>query len=98
MKTPMEVTQIIKAISKVEGRLHRSKLPFETGMLHDKVLEVVSYELIKSVKELTALIREMHPDKFGVKTVSAIHTPELDVHVLDLCPYCGTPGCTSDHK
>lgn len=96
----MNTESILKQFEIVKTSLQRAKLPFETGMMQKEVIEVTLYELIKSYHQIANLVREIAPERFGEQIIEkrVAHTPELSVDDLDLCPYCGSPDCTSDHK
>lgn len=89
---------ILEKFKEVEGRLNRAKIIYEVDLVRPETVEVSIYEVIRSIEALTKMVREIDPERFGVQRVSAIRTPELDVHRLNVCPYCGEQGCTSDHK
>lgn len=96
----MNTEGILQVFSEIEASITRARLPFETGMLQDENVEASLYELIKSWKRIENLVREIAPERFGQKRVVAIQIqmPPLDHHQLAVCPYCGDPKCTSDHK
>lgn len=94
----MNTESLLKQFDLVETSIHRARLPFETNMLQEPVLEVTLYELIKSREQILNMIREIDPNRFGVKVARQISYPEPSVEALSLCPNCGDPNCGSDHK
>ena len=96
----INIDSILKQFGIVEESLKRAKLPFETNMLHDKVIEVSLWELIKSYHQIENMVREIAPDRFGETMIvkRTLHTPEITEDKLWTCPYCGNPDCQSDHK
>jgi hypothetical protein len=73
---------------------------YPTSELHDVAKEITLYELIKSIRLMTDMVREIDPERFGVKVleVRQLVTPELSLDRVRLCPYCGESDCVSDHK
>lgn len=94
----MNTDSILRQFEIIEKSIQRAKLPFETFMMQEAVIDVTLYELMKSSTQIENLIREIDPSRFGGKQVTSYHLPELDEHRLNLCPYCGDPECQSDHK
>lgn len=94
----MNIESILMQFEKVENSLKRAKLPFETNMIHDKVLEVSLWELMRSYKQIENMIREIDERRFGIRTVRETYTPKIDENMLFLCTICGNPDCESDHK
>lgn len=96
----MNTASIISQFELVEKSIARAKLPFETDMLQKEVIEVSLYELIRSYHQIENLIREIEPQRFGLKQIQkyVLQTPEISVDRLHLCPFCGDPECQSDHK
>lgn len=80
--------------------LRRAAIPFHVNMTDKKSIEVTLYELIKSREQILEMIQHIDPARFGrrkeVRTV--VITPEPSLDFLKLCPICGNPECTSDHK
>lgn len=94
----LNVESILKQFEIVQQSITRAKLPFETGMMQKEVIEVTLYELIKSYHQIENMIREIDAERFGGRLTEAYHEPSLDIHRLNLCPYCGNADCQSDHK
>ncbi len=94
----LNAESILQQLIVVEQSIRRAKLPFETSMLQEEVLEVTLYELIKSMEQIKILVREIGYPRFEPVTIQKLHYPIMTVDVLNLCPYCGNPNCTSDHK
>lgn len=85
----------------IEESIKRAKLPYEVNMpIQPHIKEVTLYELIKSYHQIENLIREIGEDRFDkkVKEIRRLITPEIRLEDLNVCPYCGDPSCTSDHK
>ncbi len=98
MENNQSTALILDKFKEVEQRLTRAKLIYEVDLVRPETVEVSIYEVIKSIGILTEMVREIDPERFGVKTVSSLHTPKLELYRLNLCPYCGDPACQSDHK
>lgn len=94
----MNTESILSQFDVIEKSMQRAKLPFETDMLAKEVIEVTLYELIKSYKQIENLVREIDPERFGPKKSVSIRIPSLEVHNLNLCEFCGSAECQSDHK
>jgi len=82
----------------IEESLRRAKLPFEVDLMNDTSLEVTLYELIKTREQILNMIRDISPDRFAPYTTPQLVYPEPTLQHLNICPYCGNPDCTSDHK
>lgn len=94
----MNTESIIKQFELVESSIHRARLPFDTNMLQEPIIEVSLWEMMKAIQQLENMVREIAPERFGAITVAVTRIPELSVHQLHTCPYCGDPDCGSDHK
>lgn len=96
----LNVESILDQFSRVDGFLQRARLPFETGLLHERteIKEVVLWELMKAREQLTNMIKEIGYPRFEPIVTKQLHYPPIDVHLLNTCPYCGDTECESDHK
>lgn len=56
------------------------------------------HHLIKAYEEIESLIRNSDEKRFGIRTATCLHTPQISVSTLNVCDICGMPGCGSDHK
>lgn len=94
----MNPESILNQFTLVEASITRAKLPFETNMLQPKIIEVTLWELIKAREQITNMIREIAPNRFGPHESVSIQWPEITADRLFLCRFCGDPECESDHK
>lgn len=94
----MNVESLLNQFSIVEASITRARLPFETRMLQKQLMEVTLYELIKSREQLLQMIQEIDPTRFGPTIIQIPHTPIPNIEMLNVCPFCGSNDCQSDHK
>jgi hypothetical protein len=90
----MPFLEVMKSMTKVTNSLF--DIAFAKKPINRDEREVVLYELITSRERILNIIRELDSERFGFQTVQVAVEPSGDK--LFLCPYCGNPECTSDHK
>jgi hypothetical protein len=94
----MNSESLLKQFELVEQSIKRAKLPFETDMLHKKVLEVSMYELLKANAQILNMVKEIGYPRWEPVRTAYVDYPAPKIEDLHLCPFCGNPDCGSDHK
>ena len=57
----MNIESILNQFELVDESINRAKLPFEAGMIHPNITIVSVYELMKAVKQIENIIKEIDP-------------------------------------
>jgi len=102
--TEREIESLTMDFYKLKESIKRAELLIDprptTEEINEIQTEITLYELISSIERMTDMVREIDPSRFGkkVEEIRSLIIPELSLDRLNICPFCGEPGCGSDHK
>jgi hypothetical protein len=104
LRSENEIDILKMGFYKLKESIKRAELLVDpaptTEEINEVQTEITLYELICSIERMTDMVREIDPSRFGKKVIEqrSIYIPELSLERLHICPFCGEPGCGSDHK